>query len=310
MKKLFTAFAALCTLSLHAQTTVVLQPNAEAGKDAVIFSGSINGNHAKNFGSVGENYAIAWTKNNSDYKIRSLIQFDLSSIPSGAVITSATLSLYYAPGSLEGNHFGFFGSNKAYLERIVTPWNENQVTWDSQPVTTVVGRVSLAGSTSVTQNYSGINVKSLVQDMVSNPLHSFGFMLKLQNETVYKKLVFASSDHQNASLHPRLVVVYSVPVVKKELEEPQMRAAISADILKIYPNPAKEAVNVSINSTNDDLAYISIYDLKGREMADQSYQLREGKNQFRFETISWTRGLYMVIVKTGGEMFTERLLLE
>lgn len=312
MKKyLFLCAVAFVSLASSAQTTLILQPNGAAGKDAELFSCIPCGYSTQNFGNIAENCAIAWTKNNADHKIRSLIQFDLSTIPINATIMSATLSLYWAPGSDEGNHFGFFGSNKAWLQRVTSSWQENTVTWNNQPTTTTTNRISVAGSTSGTQNNPNINIRLLVQDMVNDPTHSFGFMLKLQSETVYKKLVFASSDHANPALRPKLVVVYTTHANGPVGEASGLKeAAPATQILRVFPNPAKESMSISINSASDDQAYVSIYDLAGKEMVDQVYQLTEGKNQFSFETAGWTRGLYMVIVKTGGEMITEKLLLE
>ncbi len=311
MKKIIVSWAAaLICLTAGAQTTLTLQPGAAAGKDAELFSCVPCGYSTRNFGTIAENCAIAWTKNNADHKIRSLIQFDLSSLPATTVISSAVLSLYWAPGSDEGNHYGFFGSNKAYLERVTSAWQENTVTWNTQPTTTSTNRVSIPGSTSGTQNYININVKTLVQKMINDPSQNFGFMLKLQSESVYKKLVFASSDHANASLRPKLVVTYTTHSPQQVIPSPYRATVTDTRILSVFPNPARESVNISINSADDDQAFISIYDISGREMVDQNFQLKEGKNQFSFETVSWTRGLYMVIVKSGGEMFTEKLLLE
>jgi len=311
MKKLTALFAVLLAcLSALAQKTLSLQPNGTAGKDAAIFSCIPCGYSNKNFGSITENSAVAWTKNGTDYKVRSLIEFDLSSIPAGSTITTATLSLYGSAGSEDGNHFGFFGSNKAWIQRITSPWEENSVTWEHQPSSTTTNNISLPGSTSGTQNYANINVKVLVQDMINDPAHSFGFMLKLQNESVYKKLVFASSDHANAGLRPKLVVVYTPPSQPSSANADETQGMTSTQILHVFPNPAKESVNITINSGGDDQAFISIYDLRGREMTDQAYQLHEGKNNFTFETSAWPKGIYMVIVKTGGEMITEKLMLE
>jgi hypothetical protein len=311
MKKFTALFAVLLVcFSAIAQTTLSLQPDAATGKDAELFSCIPCGYSTRNFGTIAENCAIAWTKNGADHKIRSLIAFDLSSIPAGSTIMSATLSLYWAPGSDEGNHFGFFGSNKAWLQRVTSQWQENSVTWNTQPSSTTANRVSVPGSTSGTQNYPNINVKVLVQDMVNDPTHSFGFMLKLQSETVYKKLVFASSDHSNAALHPKLVVVYTTHAPQAAASSEKIQETSSTQILNVFPNPAKESVNIAINSSSEDQAFVSIYDLRGSEMTDQVYQLREGKNQYMIETARWPRGIYMVIVKTGGEMITEKLVLE
>src|SRR6188768_173771 len=270
MKK-FTAFFALllACLSGGAQTTLSLQPNAATGKDAELFSCVPCGYSTRNFGTIAENCAIAWTKNGADHKIRSLIAFDLSSIPAGSTIMSATLSLYWAPGSDEGNHFGFFGSNKAYLQRVTSSWQESTVTWNTQPTTSTTNRVTVPGSTSGTQNYPNINVKLLVQDMVNDPAHSFGFMLRLQSETVYKKLVFASSDHANAALRPKLVVVYTTHSPMKEADEEAIGETPSTQILNVFPNPARESVNITINSSSEDQAFVSVYDLRGSEMSDQ-----------------------------------------
>jgi len=311
MKKLIALFAVLLTcLTVVAQKTLTLQPNGVKGKDAVVFSCVPCGYNNKNFGTIAENSAVAWTKNGADYKVRSIMAFDLSTIPAGSTVISATLSLYGAAGSEDGNHFGFFGSNKAWIQRVTAPWDENTVTWDHQPSTTTTNSVTLPGSTSGTQNYANINVKMLVQDMLNDPAHSFGFMLKLQNESVYKKLVFASSDHSNASIRPKLIVVYAPPVEDTEKSDGDLQQTASAQILHVFPNPAKESVNITINSSGEDQAFISIYDLRGREMMDQTFLLREGKNNFKFETASWPKGIYMVMVTTAGEMITEKLMLE
>ena len=262
-----------------------------------------------NFGNVPEISAVSWTKSAEEYQLRSLIQFDLGAVPSHATIQSAELSLYWAAGCEEGNHYGFFGSNGAYLSRITSPWEEQQVTWEMQPSTTSLHKIIIAGTKNATQSKPDIDVTQLVKDMVVDPGQNFGFMLSMQVEAPYKKMVFASSDNSQASLRPKLVISYTVPAVEPAAES-LSRITGEESVLEIFPNPAKEKVSIRINSLNDDLAYISIYDLAGREMSDQAYQLTIGKNQFSFETAAWKRGYYVVIVKTGGDMIREKLLLE
>jgi hypothetical protein len=55
-----------------------------------------------------------------------------------------------------------------------------------------------------------MDVTSMVQDMVTNPSSNYGFMLQLINEQYYRCMLFASSDHANANLHPKLEICYTV----------------------------------------------------------------------------------------------------
>ncbi len=48
----------------------------------------------------------------------------------------------------------------------------------------------------------------MIQDFVNTPSLNFGMMLKQISESPYRKLIFASSDHPDVSLHPRLEVSY------------------------------------------------------------------------------------------------------
>ena len=42
----------------------------------------------------------------------------------------------------------------------------------------------------------------------ANPENGFGFMLKLDTETAYRFMIFASSDNTTVALRPMLVVTY------------------------------------------------------------------------------------------------------
>ncbi|MCB0395308.1 MAG: DNRLRE domain-containing protein [Flavobacteriales bacterium] len=83
---------------------------------------------------------------------RASIHFDLSGIPNGATITSANLNLYaLGPvGTLPG-HTG--QNNSALLQRVTQNWQDNTVSWNSQPTTTSQNEVTLPVSTSSVQDY-------------------------------------------------------------------------------------------------------------------------------------------------------------
>lgn len=189
--------------------TLTLQPDPATGMDAEVFSCVPCDYADKNFGNKKDFAAIAWTNSGNLSKVRSLIRFELSVIPANAIVSGAILSLYYNPSSSEGTHSG---TNASYMQRITAPWVESTVTWNNQPPTTTLNQASLSTSSSSTQNYLSINVTTMVQDMVANPSTNFGFMLRLQNESVYKKLIFASSDNIVTTIRPMLVINYTAPL--------------------------------------------------------------------------------------------------
>jgi flagellar basal body rod protein FlgB len=189
---------------LFAQTTLVLQPDAAAGKDALIGSNTAT----SNWGTHEEITSAYWTVQGNWVTVKSLLEFDLSQIPANAVITDAKLSLW--SNSTTQSHYQLHsGDNASYLKRILQPWNENTVTWNNQPTTTSQNQVLLATSTSQTQDYLNINVTALFQDIVSSG-NNYGIMLQLTSEYDYQSMVLASSDYSNAAKRPKLEITYIV----------------------------------------------------------------------------------------------------
>lgn len=79
----------------------------------------------------------------------------------------------------------------------------------TQPSATEVNQVLVEGATDPQQNFPKMDVTQLVRDYFLDRDKGFGLLLKLQNESPYKVLLFASSDHPNQQLRPKLVVYYS-----------------------------------------------------------------------------------------------------
>ncbi len=191
---------------------LILQPDSRIGEDAVIWTERPDTpwpNH-QDFQVMG----WTWFSLGYDGGIRrSLINFDLSSIPQNAKIVDATLNLYYNPKSADVpstmGHSQRDGSNKSILSRITSPWLEETVTWNNQPSISTDNQILVKDSDAQDENYS-IDVKDLVEDMVANPNESFGFMYMLDNENYYRAMLFASSDNENSDLHPKLEIEYKL----------------------------------------------------------------------------------------------------
>ena len=136
---------------------MTLQPGAASGIDAEVVSYS----PTVNYGTAKELNTLAWTINGTPVTQRTYLKFDLSSIPPGSIITSATLNLYFDSTTTSANHT-LYGDNRAYIQRVTSPWNENTITWNNQPTATTINQLLLPASTLPIQDYRNIDVSSLV----------------------------------------------------------------------------------------------------------------------------------------------------
>lgn len=278
-----------CSTALFAQQTDTLQPNQNTGKDAWVWSFFTERN--QNFGEAnGSNSGLnnvlraetwKWDPSNFD-TIRGLIYFDLSYLPQNAQIVSAHLDLFFFRNT---NFTPQTGENAALLENITEPWVENTVTWNNQPATDSTLRVLLPKSTSSTQDYLNIDVTNLAKAQLQNNLH--GWMLKLQTETGFNGLTFASSENTNASLRPRLRITYtgtnSTPSKEKEK-------------VSIYPNPAHQVLMIK-QTDGFIINSIALTDMAGKNVFAQAYTAMQ--NEYVIDTKGLSAGVYILSLNNG-----------
>ena len=207
----------LCSfLGAAAQTTTLTFSTGPDWTDALLLK-SLKSTEAymatTNYNTYPRIASTAWTHSGSQISYRTLLKFDLSSIPEGTTVQSATLYFYSDPANTSGeisNH-ALSGSNAFYLQKVTQAWTPSTVTWNTQPTTSTTGRVWVGPSTSATENIT-VNLTTLVQDMINSPATNYGLMMKLENEVYYRSRSYASTDHANSALHPKLVVTLSTPV--------------------------------------------------------------------------------------------------
>ena len=138
---------------------------------------------------------------------RGLVRFDLSSIPMGTPITSATLWLYsYDPAQTFGSS-GFYG---AY--RLTRDWSETASTWNS-PWTTAGGDFEATpDGTAPKQPASAVpcwysfDVTTRVQQWINDPSGNYGWLIKCLDEYSHNQDKFYQSDTADAAHRPKLVI--------------------------------------------------------------------------------------------------------
>lgn len=132
------------------------------------------------------------------------IQFNLPPVPSNHVVQKVELQLFFP----SGNPFPHsVGNNEMYVQRITANWGEATLTWNNMPAHTTTGQISVPAATFGTQTYT-MDISNIAK-LWYNGTPNYGVRLKLQNPTTYRRATFASSEHPDSSLHPRIYITYS-----------------------------------------------------------------------------------------------------
>jgi hypothetical protein len=245
-----------------AQTEMTFKPDACRGKDTRVQT--VSGTPAiaaTNYGTTDQLVSAAWTFSGSVGYLRTLLDFtDLQSIPQGTVVTYAYLSLYGVPSSAAIS-LGSYGSNACYVQRVTSSWDESTVTWNSQPTTTTANQVTLTGSGSVQWNYHVIdlNITALVQDIINlPPAQRNGFCIRLQTESYYRSMLFASSDYSDATKHPRLRIglnFCSATAARQSTPESNVVTSDIPDLSGKVQNGISTMVKTNLQSGNMKVDY-------------------------------------------------------
>ena len=148
-------------------------------------------------------------------KLASLIQFDLTSIPTDAVIDAAWLSLFGYGREGRGN----FDIEIYAVNRV---WQESEATWKLAALRrpwTQLGcegvpgdRVGMPSGYVIVSKVGWYtwNVGKDVQRMISQTEQNASWMLK-QSTMYFGSLSMCSSEHGLASLRPKLMITYHLP---------------------------------------------------------------------------------------------------
>ena len=194
------------TLNAAGAHTLTLQPNNNPNEILVALSAGADATGLTNV-SVETS---AWTIGGDPITIRSLVKFDLSSIPSSASIVSAHLYLYSNPAPNSGNLVDAnFGTDNSFtIRQVTTDWSPSTVSWSNQPGVSTENQI-LIPSTSQARLDLNIDVTSQVASMVNGNIN-YGFMLQLVNEVTYTSRIFVASHNTSyPDKHPTLLVSYN-----------------------------------------------------------------------------------------------------
>lgn len=150
---------------------------------------------------------------------RFLIKWDLSSIPSNAIVSSAVLSIY-----VNSDYSNNARTLSAY--RVLRVWTEAGVTWNkydgsndwgtagcsnttSDREATDIGNASVGANPVVGSEIAITLTASKVQEWISGSLTNNGLLLKVDTENA-DSMWYHSHEGTTANLRPKLVITYTL----------------------------------------------------------------------------------------------------
>lgn len=140
----------------------------------------------------------------SSFFSRAFIQFDLSSIPSNAVITQADLRL-----RIVGSEGSDITNSSFIISRANATWDESLINFSNQPTVETSDEITTSSLFSTT--HRAFDVKNHVQKMVKGSVSNHGWMIRRNNEsTVTIGSSYNAKEILNSNI-PQLIVSYYVP---------------------------------------------------------------------------------------------------
>lgn len=299
MKNIYTIFIIFLSIGVHislAQTTSEFAPN----KDNSIFSES------QNSSGVGKLYT---GKNSAGNLRRSLIHFDVSSIPANANIENVTLSVDVeknGPSSTSSDKHYIYGLSNDWGEGISNPsggsgapavapdatWTDNMFgssVWTTPGGDYINTEISTTNFTTLTGDYvfpSTAEFISLVQSWVENSSNNYGVILLSEESTSGTARRFGSKD---AGTPPTLTITYTTGtgIYKHSLNK-----------IQLVNNPIKDYAVFKINRYKNIISY-RITDIYGNTINQKNNDRGE---QLKINFSSFATGLYFIslIEKNGN----------
>jgi RHS repeat-associated protein len=188
--------------------TVSIQPVPTDAEDVQIYSGAPTTNYNNTYQlKVGTDTSDAY---------RTLVQFPLTGVPSGTVLSSASLQLYY-----DQTHTTWQYDVPMEARRVTASWADSSATWSS--MNTKYAEAGTAGTTKLAAKssvWSTFNVLNIAQAWLTGTQPNYGFMVKAVDEAtkgrggpIYEASQYAYMNAGRTDNVPKLVLSWGRPGV-------------------------------------------------------------------------------------------------
>lgn len=136
-----------------------------------------------------------------DRTANSLVKFNMTSIPIGSIIDSASLGLFIDACEPTGN------GPVLTTSRLISNWSESTATWNTNLHVTTAGKASSNTTVCARENSAVFNVKDIVQAWTSGS-SNYGFLISSDSTMIFSQSFFSRDNQYDL---PYLNITYSSP---------------------------------------------------------------------------------------------------
>ncbi len=298
------------------------------GNKIVVANDSV---YANGTSTSPDNFIIKWGLPCTD----TLNSVDAPAAPAQLVATAvSTTGVQVTWGGVPGNHYGFnlYRSPDGISNwQIITATTHNVYNYSDQglnPGTTYWYKVAAYTSTGGEGTFSNTdsattftgNCSAAIAQITAGTNHTFTVAVSGSGpySYVWSNNGTAFSTNDTAVLTITASGTYNICVsvtdagncVATDCETVVLTGVAEAAIenIGIYPNPVGSQMYLSIETGNDAALEIGIYDYTGRQVLAIQRYANSGRNVYSLNTAGLTNGLYQVVVKSGNNKWSTRMV--
>jgi hypothetical protein len=229
------------------------------------------------------------------------IHWNLASIPSGAIILSATAQ--YSCNMIYGTLTG-----QMAFYRLIQNWDGTTVTHSTAPQYTTTAPIIMNWPTTVGQKIL-INVTAFVQFWQVQSDSNFGIFGHSINTTGTGSgaIGYYSSRYTDSTQQPTLTIKYIAKTTHVKSESHNLPDSYHLDA---YPNPFNPSTTISYVLKHSDWVKINIVDINGRivhQLVD-TYQ-SAGDHHLQWNAAQFSSGIYIVSMNVENVQVTKKIAL-
>jgi len=129
---------------------------------------------------------------------------------------------------------------------------------------------------------------------------SLVYFVETANQDIYKIIFTGFGGNSNGEY--AFTKEYITNVNINELAEQKT-------ILNVYPNPAKDNINITYNGL-DNQTYLYVYDLTGKQVLTQVWNNGVGLNQEQIDVSQLQQGVYFLSLVSGNKTSTQKIIIQ